>query len=88
MILIDGKKAAAELREELKEEVLILKETPEPSSAGYNVGRVNDSSPLNISYARDYVAINDPETRNSFRLGIIGKTCSFIATREFKKFFY
>ena len=52
---------------EVGEEVLILKETPEPSAAGYYVGRVNDSTPLNISYARDYVALNDPETRNSFR---------------------
>ena len=26
-------------------------------------------SPLNISYARDYVGINDPETKNSFRYG-------------------
>ena len=54
---------------EVGEEVLIFKETPEPSSAGYYVGRINDSTPLNISYARDYVGINDPETRNSFRYG-------------------
>ena len=54
---------------EVGEEVLILKETPEPSAAGYYVGRVNDSTPLNISYARDYVALNDPETRNSYRYG-------------------
>ena len=54
---------------EVGEEVLIFKETPEPSAAGYYVGRVNDSTPLNISYARDYVGINDPETRNSFRYG-------------------
>ena len=54
---------------EVGEEVLIFKETPEPSSAGYYVGRVNDSTPLNMSYARDYVGINDPETKNSFRYG-------------------
>ena len=54
---------------EVGEEVLIFKETPEPSSAGYYVGRVNDSIPLNMSYARDYVGINDPETKNSFRYG-------------------
>ena len=54
---------------EVGEEVLIFKETPEPSAAGYYVGRINDSTPLNISYARDYVGINDPETSNSFRYG-------------------
>ena len=54
---------------EVGEEVLIIKETPEPSAAGYYVGRINDSTPLNISYARDYIGINDPETNNSFRYG-------------------
>ena len=54
---------------EVGEEVLIFKETPEPSAAGYYVGRINDSTPLNISYARDYIGINDPETSNSFRYG-------------------
>ena len=54
---------------EVGEEVLIFKETPEASAAGYYVGRVNDSTPLNISYARDYVGLNDPETKNSFRYG-------------------
>ena len=54
---------------EIGEEVMILKETPEPSSQGYYIGRINNSSPLNISYARDYVAINDPETDNKYRYG-------------------
>ena len=38
---------------EIGEEVLILKENSEVSSQGYYIGRINDSSPLNISYARD-----------------------------------
>ena len=54
---------------EIGEEVLILKENSEFSSRGYYVGRINDSSPLNISYARDYVGINDPETDNRYRYG-------------------
>ena len=54
---------------EIGEEVLILKESPTPAAWGYYIGRVNDSSPLNISYARDYVGTNDPETSNNFRYG-------------------
>ena len=54
---------------EIGEEVLILKENSEFSSQGYYIGRVNDSSPLNISYARDYVATNDSETNNRYRYG-------------------
>ena len=54
---------------EIGEEVLILKENSEFSSQGYYIGRVNDSSPLNISYARDYVGLNDPETDNKSRYG-------------------
>ena len=54
---------------EIGEEVLILKENSEVSSQGYYIGRINDSSPLNISYARDYVGINDPETSNKSRYG-------------------
>jgi len=54
---------------EIGEEVLILKENSEASSQGYYIGRVNDSSPLNISYARDYVATNDAETNNRYRYG-------------------
>ena len=54
---------------EIGEEVLILKENSEFSSQGYYIGRVNDSSPLNISYARDYMGINDPETDNRYRYG-------------------
>ena len=54
---------------EIGEEVLILKENSEFSSKGYYIGRANDSSPLNISYARDYVGINDPETSNQYRYG-------------------
>ena len=54
---------------EIGEEVLILKENSEFNSQGYYIGRVNDSSPLNISYARDYVGINDPETDNRYRYG-------------------
>ena len=68
---------------EVGEEVLIFKETPEPSSAGYYIGRINDSTPLNISYARDYVGINDPETRNSFRYGF-----NFDVRQLRKKFSY
>ena len=54
---------------EIGEEVLILKENSKFSSQGYYVGRINDSSPLNISYARDYIGINDPETDNRYRYG-------------------
>lgn len=54
---------------EIGEEVLILKENSTHASQGYYIGRVNDSSPLNISYARDYVGINDPETDNRYRYG-------------------
>jgi len=54
---------------EIGEEVLVLKESPLPSSLGYYIGRVNDSSPLNISYARDYIGTNDPETGNNFKYG-------------------
>ena len=54
---------------EIGEEVLILKENSEISSQGYYIGRVNDSSPLNISYARDWVGINDPQTDNISRYG-------------------
>ena len=54
---------------EVGEEILILKEAAEVSAKGYYIGRVNDSSPLNISYARDFVGINDPETENTFRYG-------------------
>lgn len=54
---------------EVGEEVLILKEDPTPSSAGYYIGRVNDSIPLNISYARDYTAINNPGAPNTVRYG-------------------
>ena len=54
---------------EIGEEVLILKENSEFTSQGYYVGRINDSSPLNISYARDYIGINDPETDNRYRYG-------------------
>ena len=54
---------------EIGEEVLILKENSEFNSQGYYIGRVNDSTPLNISYARDYVGINDPETDNRYRYG-------------------
>ena len=54
---------------EIGEEILIMKEAPEASAKGYYIGRVNDSSPLNISYARDFVGINDPETGNNFRYG-------------------
>ena len=54
---------------EVGEEVLIMKEDPTPSSAGYYIGRVNDSIPLNISYARDYAAINNPGAPNTLRYG-------------------
>ena len=54
---------------EIGEEVLILKENSDFSSQGYYIGRINDSSPLNISYARDYIGINDPETSNRYRYG-------------------
>jgi len=54
---------------EIGEEILILKESSEESSIGYYIGRVNDSTPLNISYARDYIATNDTATNNEFRYG-------------------
>ena len=54
---------------EIGEEILILKESAEESSIGYYIGRVNDSTPLNISYARDYIATNDTATNNEFRYG-------------------
>ena len=54
---------------EIGEEVLILKENSEFLSQGYYIGRINDSSSLNISYARDYIGINDPETDNKYRYG-------------------
>ena len=53
---------------EIGEEVLILKETPEVSSAGYYVGRVNDGTALNIRYARDYVG-NQQNTANVYKYG-------------------
>jgi len=53
---------------EIGEEVLILKETPEVSSAGYYVGRVNDGTALNISYARSYVG-NQQTTANVYKYG-------------------
>ena len=54
---------------EIGEEILVLKESAEESSVGYYIGRVNDSTPLNISYARDYIATNDTATNNEFRYG-------------------
>ena len=54
---------------EIGEEVLVLKESADESSVGYYIGRVNDSTPLNISYARDYIATNDKTTNNEFRYG-------------------
>tara|TARA_B100000424_G_scaffold268878_1_gene264636 strand:+ start:2536 stop:4344 length:1809 start_codon:yes stop_codon:yes gene_type:complete len=54
---------------EIGEEVLIMKEEPNPAAAGYYVGRVNDSSSLNISYARDFVGIEDSETNNVYKYG-------------------
>ena len=54
---------------EIGEEVLILKENSEAASQGYYIGRINDSSPLNVSYARDYIGINDIETDNRYRYG-------------------
>lgn len=53
---------------EIGEEVLILKETPEVSAAGYYVGRVNDGTALNIRYARDYVG-NQQSTANVYKYG-------------------
>jgi len=53
---------------EIGEEVLILKETPEISAAGYYVGRVNDSTALNISYARSYVG-DQHNTANVYKYG-------------------
>ena len=54
---------------EIGEEVLIMKEEPNAAAAGYYVGRINDSSPLNISYARDFVGVDDPQTANAFKYG-------------------
>ena len=54
---------------EIGEEILIMKESPEATSKGYYIGRVNDSTPLNIDYARDFVGIDDPATENMFRYG-------------------
>jgi len=54
---------------EIGEEVLILKQDSNQSSVGYYIGRVNDCTPLNISYAGDYIATNDTSTANSFRYG-------------------
>jgi len=54
---------------EIGELVLILKKSPTPSSVGYYIGRVNDCTPLNISYAKDYVNINDSSASNSYRYG-------------------
>ena len=54
---------------EIGEEVLIMKEEPNAAAAGFYVGRVNDSTPLNISYARDFVGVDDPETNNGFKYG-------------------
>jgi len=54
---------------EIGEEVLIMKEEPNAAAAGYYVGRINDSSPLNISFARDFVGVGDPETSNGFKYG-------------------
>ena len=54
---------------EVGEEILIMKESPEATSMGYYIGRVNDSTPLNIDYAREFVGINDPLTENMFRYG-------------------
>ena len=53
---------------EIGEEVLILKETPEVSAAGYYIGRVNDGTALNVSYARDYVG-NQDNTGNVYKYG-------------------
>ena len=54
---------------EIGEEVLIMKEEPNPAAAGFYVGRVNDSSSLNVSYAREFVGIEDPETNNAYKYG-------------------
>ena len=54
---------------EIGEEVLILKENAEESSVGYYIGRANNCTPLNISYARDNIATNDKATNNKFRYG-------------------
>ena len=43
-----------------------IKENSEFLSQGYYIGRINDSSSLNISYARDYIGINDPEKNNKY----------------------
>ena len=53
---------------EIGEEVLILKETPEVAAAGYYIGRVNDGTALNVSYARDYVG-NQDNTGNVYKYG-------------------
>ena len=54
---------------EIGEEVLILKETPEITAAGYYVGRVNDTTALNISYARSYVGDQHNNTANIYKYG-------------------
>jgi len=54
---------------EVGEEVLIMKEEPNAAAAGYYVGRVNDSSSLSVSYARDFVGIEDSETNNAYKYG-------------------
>ena len=54
---------------EIGEEILIMKESPEATSKGYYIGRVNDSTPLNISYTREFIGINDPQTENNARYG-------------------
>lgn len=54
---------------EIGEEVLIMKDEPNAAAAGYYVGRVNDTSSLNVSYARDFVGVDDPETQNGFKYG-------------------
>ena len=53
---------------EIGEEVLILKESAEFSAQGYYMGRVNDSSSLNISYARNWVG-NQRNTSNISKYG-------------------
>ena len=53
---------------EIGEEVLILKESADFSAQGYYVGRVNDSSSLNISYARSWVG-NQRNTSNISKYG-------------------
>ena len=53
---------------EIGEEVLILKESAEYSAQGYYVGRVNDSSFLNVNYARSWVG-NQRNTSNISKYG-------------------